>query len=48
MEKTLSFQIKEDEIDIFQSAFDLSGFRSKSEFIRYLLFEAIKDFYGDL
>jgi len=43
---THSFQLSGFEIDKFNEAFELSGFRSKSEFIRFLLFNGIKDFYG--
>lgn len=37
-----------DEQNRFEFAFSLSGFRHKSEFIRYMIFESIKEFYGDL
>jgi len=48
-DKTLihTFQLMGKEIDTFNKAMDLSGFRSKSEFIRFLVFNGIKDFYGE-
>lgn len=44
---THTFQLMGGEIDSFNEAFKISGFRSKSEFIRFLLFAGIKDYYGD-
>ena len=44
---THTFQLSGCEIEQFNAAFELSGFRSKSEFIRFLLFNSIKDFYGE-
>ena len=42
----LTFQLVDKEIEDFTAAFVLSGFRSKSEFIRFCLFQGIKELYG--
>lgn len=44
---TQTFQLIGKENIDFKRAFELSGFRSKSEFIRFCLFQAIKELYGD-
>lgn len=46
--KITSFEMTKEEQDKFNFAFSLSGFRNKSEFIRYMIFESIKEFYGDI
>ena len=44
---THTFQLIGIEIDEFNRAMDLSGFRSKSEFIRFCMFAGIKELYGE-
>lgn len=44
---THTFQLVGSEIAEFNRAFELSGFRSKSEFIRFCLFSGLKDLYGE-
>ena len=44
---THTFQLIGKEICAFNAAYELSGFRSKSEFIRFCVFTAIKELYGD-
>jgi hypothetical protein len=44
---THTFQLMGAEIADFNRAFELSGFRSKSEFIRFCLFSGINDLYGE-
>lgn len=44
---THTFQLVRGEQLQFERAFELSGFRSKSEFIRFCLFCGIKELYGD-
>lgn len=43
---THSFQLINEEIDKINESFVLSGFRSKSEFIRFCLFSALDGLYG--
>lgn len=43
---THTFQLMGGEIAEFNKALELSGFRSKSEFIRFCLFTGIKELYG--
>lgn len=42
---THTFQLMGKEIEEFNKAFELSGFRTKSEFIRFCLFNGLKDLY---
>lgn len=44
----VTFEMKDEEKKVFDFAFSLSGFRNKSEFIRYMIFQSIKEFYGDI
>lgn len=44
---THTFQLVGPEIADFNRAFELSGFRSKSEFIRFCMFAGMKDLYGE-
>jgi hypothetical protein len=44
---THTFQLVGKEIGAFNDAYELSGFRSKSEFIRFCMFAAIKELYGE-
>lgn len=44
--RTYTFQMNSIEMAAFEKAYEDSGFRSKSEFIRFILFQGVKDFYG--
>ena len=44
--KITTFEMNGDEVGKFEKAFESSGFRSKSEFIRWVLFQGIEDLYG--
>jgi hypothetical protein len=45
--KKLSVSVPVAEIAEFNRAFELSGFRSKSEFIRFCMFSGMKELYGE-
>lgn len=46
-EKTISFQLKGEEIALLEKGFEYSGFRSKSEFIRSILLDELKEMFAD-
>ena len=46
MKKTHTFETQDNETETINKAFETSGFRNKSEFVRHALFYAISELYG--
>ena len=43
--KIITFELQGDEIDSFERAFKLSGMRSRSELVRFILNQELKNYY---
>lgn len=43
--KTYTFQLQDSEIALFENAFELSGFRSRSELIRMIINKELPKYY---
>jgi metal-responsive CopG/Arc/MetJ family transcriptional regulator len=43
--KIITFELQGSEIDSFERAFKLSGMRSRSELVRFILNQELKDYY---